>query len=332
AALLGLAAVAAPAATTAERRWPAAARRRLLGLAATLLLAPAALLFRPAPAAPGAPPERLRIVTYNVHCGAGVDGDLDLEAIARTIEAASPEVVALQEASRGWLVNGGVDLVAWLARRLAMPHVVFGGHAGRTWGNAVLSRRPFLAAAVEPLPPADLAIPRGLIDVRLPLDGGVLTLLATHLHAGDGTASGAVRLRQVAALRRRLAGPPAARHTVIAGDLNAAPGAAAIARLRRAGLIDAWSEAGVGDGETYPSPAARERIDYLWITPDLAVSKVRVLPSLASDHLPLTAEIRLRGPAGSREEPALTGNRASYLRTRPRSRQISHRHSPLGMK
>lgn len=68
----------------------------------------------------------LRIFGYNIHNGFNVDGDLDLEALAQVIEKQQPDIVSLQEVSRGWVVNGSVDAMAWLAQRLDMVYAYSG--------------------------------------------------------------------------------------------------------------------------------------------------------------------------------------------------------------
>ena len=83
----------------------------------------------------------LRLMTYNLHQGFDVDGRLDPAGLAEMIELEQPDVVALQEVSRGWLVTGGLDLHAWLRRRLGLAGR-FAGTADPQWGNAVLSRLP----------------------------------------------------------------------------------------------------------------------------------------------------------------------------------------------
>ena len=42
-------------------------------------------------------PFRLRVLTYNIHHGEGVDGKLDLERIASVIRSVEPDLVALLE-------------------------------------------------------------------------------------------------------------------------------------------------------------------------------------------------------------------------------------------
>ena len=70
----------------------------------------------------------LRILTYNIHSAYNSQGAQDPEAIARVIEASGADAVALQEVSRGWLLDGSTDLATFLARRLKMQ-VLFQGTA-----------------------------------------------------------------------------------------------------------------------------------------------------------------------------------------------------------
>jgi endonuclease/exonuclease/phosphatase family metal-dependent hydrolase len=73
------------------------------------------------------PAPAVRVLSYNLHFGFDIRGWSDLEGIARAIESSGAEVVGLQEVSRGWYVNGSTDMLAWLQRRLRMPHARFAG-------------------------------------------------------------------------------------------------------------------------------------------------------------------------------------------------------------
>ncbi|MEX2025646.1 MAG: endonuclease/exonuclease/phosphatase family protein, partial [Pirellulaceae bacterium] len=59
---------------------------------------------------------QLRVLTYNIHHGEGIDGKLDLPRIARVIESVDPDLVALQEVDRRVERTGSVDQPAELAR------------------------------------------------------------------------------------------------------------------------------------------------------------------------------------------------------------------------
>lgn len=235
----------------------------------------------------------VRILTYNLHCGVDPRGDLGLEALAAAIEAQDADVVALQEVSRGWTVNGSLDMVGWLAQRLGMDFV-FAGTADPLWGNAVLSRLPILGGRSLPLPSDQLMLKRGSVDVTIGLgDGAALRVLATHFHHPED--GGGVRQEQVGELLEQWNGSP---RTVILGDFNAEPGAPEIEALRRAGLVDAFAAAGAGPGFTYSSTEPSMRIDYIWLSPDLEVVEALVPATLASDHLPVLAAVRFDGKPG----------------------------------
>ena len=45
----------------------------------------------------------VRVMTYNLHQGFDVNGRHGLEEMAKIIEAEDPDIVALQEVSRGWV-------------------------------------------------------------------------------------------------------------------------------------------------------------------------------------------------------------------------------------
>ena len=273
---------AAPAAGNPGHGAAPAAAWLPAGLGAALLLAP--LAFQATlPGAVAAPQDGLpvRVLSYNLHFGFRPDGWSDLEAVARDVEASGPEVVALQEVSRGWYVNGATDMLGWLTRRLRMPYAVFGGAADAVWGNAILSRYPVVASGVVPLPRGGAPMARSLTWARVDLGGGrTLRVVSTHLHHTAGAHGDRIRLAQARALVEHLGREPA---TVVMGDFNATPGTPVAAELRRAGFVDAFEAAGgaPADGPTY---ASGDRIDYVWSTPDLRASDFRATPRFASDH------------------------------------------------
>lgn len=82
-------------------------------------------------------------------------------------------------------------------------------------------------------------------------------------------------------------------HQILLGDFNARPDAAELAPLWST-LTDAWAVANPGvDGFTYPAALPNRRIDYVTATPGVSVRAVEVPPRLASDHLPVVAELTL---------------------------------------
>ena len=212
--------------------------------------------------------------------------------VARAIEASGAEVVALQEVSRGWYVNGSTDMLAWLQRRLRMPHARFAGASDPIWGNAVLSRYPILSGEVTRLPREGVPLRRNALGVELDLgEGRRLRVVVTHLHHVEGADGARVRLAQLPRLVEAVAEPPP---TVLMGDFNAEPGSAEIARVRAAGLTDAFVAAGgrPADERTWPSDRPDRRIDYIWLSAGLEASDFAATSSTASDHRGVAVTVR----------------------------------------
>lgn len=59
-----------------------------------------------------------------------------------------------------------------------------------------------------------------------------------------------------------------------------------------AGLIDLQAYLGKDDRLILINYKPYERIDYMWVTPDLEVSNAAVPHSTAQDHLPVVVDIR----------------------------------------
>lgn len=262
-----------------------------VGIGVALLLAPALFwVTAPGPVVAGPAPS-VRVMSYNLHFGFDVEGWSDLEATARAIEASGAEVVGLQEVSRGWYVNGSTDMLAWLQRRLRMPYARFAGASDPIWGNAVLSRYPIVASQVVRLPREGVPLRRNALGVELDLGAGRrLRVVVTHLHHLEGPDGARVRLAQVPWLLGAVAGRPA---TVLMGDLNAEPGSAEVALVRRAGLTDAFTAGGgPADELTWPSDRPDRRIDYIWLSGDLAATGFVATTSTASDHRGIAVTVR----------------------------------------
>ena len=66
----------------------------------------------------------MRVVTYNIRFGWGLDGRVDLERIADGVRDA--DIIALQEVERFWLRSGMTDQPAELATLLNDYHWVYG--------------------------------------------------------------------------------------------------------------------------------------------------------------------------------------------------------------
>ena len=258
----------------------------------------------PKPVSPSGFP--VRVMSYNLHQGFDVKGNLAIKDLADAIEGRSPDVVALQEVSRGWVIDGSFDMLVWLSRRLELPYV-WGPAADSVWGNAILSRYPISDPRITPMPNnSEIPMKRSFTSVRIDVGGGQsLRVIATHLH--NPPEEGHLREPQVQALLQAWDNEEL---TVIMGDFNAMPEDPEMLLLQEAGLNDAFLASPPGftedgrsgpragdagdvprDGYTYPSKSPARRIDYIWLSADLEVSDFSLTEGLASDHLGLAVTL-----------------------------------------
>ncbi|MEZ6197129.1 MAG: endonuclease/exonuclease/phosphatase family protein [Planctomycetota bacterium] len=230
------------------------------------------------------PPERLRVLSYNIHHGEGTDGRFDLARLAAVISAETPDLVALQEVDRGTRRASGVDQAAELGRLTGMT-AVFGRaipYQGGEYGDAVLSRRAVRRSGALPLPAEPGHETRVATWVEIPTERGPLVFVGTHL---DHTEDEGDRVRQAETL---VAAWPrgAGADVVLAGDLNAEPGSAPMGIL-----LAHFEDASRATPEpTFPSDAPEKRIDWILVRAELGwrVAESRVLDErIASDHRPL---------------------------------------------
>ena len=82
-------------------------------------------------------PKQIKVISYNIHYGIGMDEKVDLARIAKVISDQNPDIVGLQEI-------GDSTMAAELGRLTGMKFV-FGQSLGRAdgYGDAVLSKHPF---------------------------------------------------------------------------------------------------------------------------------------------------------------------------------------------
>lgn len=229
----------------------------------------------------------IRVLSYNIHHGAGMDRQLDLERIAKVIANVKPDIVAMQEVEVNTRRTKQVDQPKVLGELTGMHHV-FGkaiNFAGGYYGNAVLSRFPVVAQNNIALPGGE---PRSLMELTLKLpDSRELILLATHLDTQEAT-----RLKSLPIIHERTKAH-ANKPMLLAGDLNALPESTELKTLQQD-----WTLASSGENLfTYPSETPTRQIDFILCRPVAlwqVVSTEVIDEPVASDHRPILSIIKLR--------------------------------------
>ena len=229
-----------------------------------------------------AEPPRLRVLSYNIHHGAGIDGKLDLPRIAAVIKAANADVVALQEVDRATRRTNTVDQTVELARLTGLHgrFVVARPYDGGEYGQAILSREPVGPVTVHQLTGKPGAENRVVGEVSVPASGGrpAFTFATTHLQHDDAK----TRATQSGEVAKLFAGREVP--VVLAGDLNAPRGGADLKPLA------GWDFAVPPGTATFPAGKPRVGIDHVLTLPPgrFQVVEVKVIDEpVASDHRPL---------------------------------------------
>lgn len=217
----------------------------------------------------------MRFLTFNIHHAEGLDGTVRPRRVAETIRALAPDVVGLQEVRRGVLIG---DQPKALGRRLHMqrefqPTIRVRGY---DYGNLLLTRGRILSAERIVLPSGS-AVARGCLLARIELEGARLAVAVTHL--GVRPADLEPHLEML------LEFLPSAEPLVLLGDFNAT--AAQLAPLGELLTLPADSP------YTFPAQAPSAAIDLVGFSRHWRLAGLEAMPTTASDHLPLVAELEL---------------------------------------
>jgi len=235
---------------------------------------------------------RLRVASYNIHCGIGWDGRFNEQRILDVLNEIDADVVALQEvigadaSSPGHAEELGAALgMGWVmapARRLR----------GHLFGNVVLSRVPIRDHSQYDLTWRHRE-PRCCQRVDLAIDDHTVHLYNVHL----GTSllerrHQAVRLAAVVH-DRRVAGPK-----VVLGDFNEWTRGLAT-RMLSEKLHSVNLRQHLKRRRTYPGVFPFLHLDHIYYDgARVEVRKVELPRTrrslIASDHLPLVADVRIR--------------------------------------
>lgn len=270
----------------------------------------------PACRAPAPARKHLRLMTYNVHGCSGMDGRVSPRRVARVIRGELPDIVALQELDLGRRRSRTEDQAAIIARELEV-HAVFCPTVTRGeehYGHALLSRWPIEVVKRARLPHDPTSWwqePRSAMWARVDVDGQIVNVITTHLGLGPHE-----RVLQVQALlgAEWIGGIPAEEPVLLCGDFNALPGSAPY-RLTAARLRDV--QAPGGDHRplgTFSSMQPLVRLDHIFTTGHFERQRVVVvrndLTRVASDHLPLVADLRIARAADDRASRRPSESRA----------------------
>jgi len=264
-------------------------RSRYIRLLLVLLISLAVLCSGRSPALAK---RTVRLMTYNIHVGVGMDKKLDLQRIADVINKEQPDLVGLQEVDRGVERTQRKDEIAELAALTQMDYAFAHNldYQGGQYGVAILSRFKIRNTDHRLYQNKREAERRGMIRVEVEIEGKRVNFVTTHLdyQFQDGRL---FETEQLLEFLRDVKGP-----LFIVGDFNDEPTGTAY-QLMLKQFDDAWvSSHQNSSGFTYPADKPIKRIDYIFLRKSdrLRARQSRVVGTLASDHIPVITEVELR--------------------------------------
>jgi endonuclease/exonuclease/phosphatase family metal-dependent hydrolase len=228
----------------------------------------------------------MKILHWNIHMWQDADGVDNVARVGDLVEAEQPDVVTLVEVDEQW---GRPARLQSLAERLGYCWAFIPAFEYRTeggFGNAILSKAPFLTVEQwQLLPPmlydsTERSEPRTLLLARLAWpDGpprGTVAVGATHFPRSDN------KMRRIASdqllhLVDRLAHP-----WVVCGDFN---------QPATAWDLDGHQVAPVDDAPTFPANHPVEAIDYC-LAGRISTLSAHAINADGSDHNPIVASIQ----------------------------------------
>lgn len=242
---------------------------------------------------------RFRIATYNIHKGRGLDGRVRIERIARVLAEIDADVVALQEVVSHEGLSIDDHQASYLADRFRHFHAIgeTRKHRGGVYGNVTLSRWGF-----ELIRHVDLSVPgreeRGVLRTDVRIGPQVVHIFNVHL----GTAhrerkTQAVRLLDENLLRAiDISGP-----RIVLGDFNEwTHGLVTRTLSAEFHLTDLRHH--IPRTRSYPPILPLLNLDHIYFDHQLEIRKARFhrnrLSLIASDHLPLVADLMIEEYAG----------------------------------
>jgi endonuclease/exonuclease/phosphatase family metal-dependent hydrolase len=218
----------------------------------------------------------VRVLSYNVRHGQGVASLLSNARLARVISAINPAVAGLQEV---WRVGSAYDQpvrLSQLTRMEGIYHLAHRSFAGHT-GNLLLASGT--VHSTEEIDIGGRREGRGCLVADIETAGIRFSFAVTHLSLHAQT-----RTTQMELLAERL---PVDRPLVLVGDFNCLH--------RDLEPLSAVLTFSADTPKTFPSVFPMRALDHIGFSAHWELEKLVAVPSLASDHLPLVAELRLVG-------------------------------------
>ncbi len=245
----------------------------------------------------------MKVMQFNIQHGAEFyhpEKRINLPLAASVIKRFDPDIVSLNEV-RG-IANGGPADPAYTnqTEELALLTGMTGYFAPAInikgkglYGNALLTKFPILRSVDIPVPsPRDRYYnihryeDRCLLKAELDANGKTITVLSCHMGLNDDERVSAVVT--ICSELEKITTP-----VILMGDFNMTPDNTILDPIRTR-LRDTSLGFACENLHSFPTDKPRIKIDYIFTSEDFDVINAEIHGTSSSDHLPLTADIKLK--------------------------------------
>lgn len=234
----------------------------------------------------------MKVMSYNIQHGEGLDGVLSLSRIAKNILNSDASIIGIQEIDKFFGERSDYkDQAKQLAEKMQFNYTYgtninlppSNGYAeNRQYGTAIFSRYPILESENTQLTSYGKE-PRGLLKAKIDVEGVHVNIYNTHL--GLDKKSKTKQIQEIIEITSKDKGP-----YVLMGDFNAEPRSEELCLLKNETELNDVFES-ISDANTYLSLEPTQRIDYIFVSSQIKYKNSKVLQVNGSDHLPIVSQI-----------------------------------------
>lgn len=237
----------------------------------------------------------LKVMTYNLHYGIGMDNVFDPNRIADFVASKDIDIVGFQELSHDFILNAGGDFASLLTmameKRGYKYHAFSNRHNGGLF-NGIFSKYPIIYSESFVLEPK-IVLYRTLVHATIKINNTYfIDFYTTHLSHIYEDKSNPERVKQVGYVLNIM--KQAKYPTILVGDFNAFPDWPEITTITDQNYIDSWALLNPNnDTATWPANDPELHIDYVFLDPTMNPIQSVIYKTLISDHLPLATTVNL---------------------------------------
>ncbi len=222
----------------------------------------------------------LRVISYNIHAGIGLDKKKDLVRLAKIIRQYKPDYVGLQEVDSMTRRSGGIDQAAELSKLTGMYALYAPAipHQGGKYGIAALVKKLPLNWNFIPMPGKEEARTLLIMEYKHYI------LCNTHMSLTKESQAEAITIIQNKFKNTQ-------KPIIFTGDFNMTPESANFHAMQ-----DTWTLLSSETTPTFPANEPNIAIDFVWGIKGFGykVKETEVIEApIESDHRPIFVKLKI---------------------------------------